>query len=77
MVTYSDLTRFCILIVALVSLCYKIFEDKKEIAATTANSGGIWHFTILNAMFLLKHLVEFAKNSHSVPMRRHLTMRAM
>ena len=29
MVTYSDLIQFCILIVALVSLCHEIFKDKK------------------------------------------------
>lgn len=30
MVTYADLIQFCILIVALVSLCYKIFKDKRK-----------------------------------------------
>ena len=29
MVTYSDLIQFCILIVALVGLCYTIFGRKK------------------------------------------------
>ncbi len=28
MVTYSDLIQFCILIVTLIGLCYKIFKDK-------------------------------------------------
>ena len=28
-VTYTDLIQFCILIVALVSLCYQIFKGKK------------------------------------------------
>ncbi|MCI5958232.1 MAG: putative holin-like toxin [Lachnospiraceae bacterium] len=30
MVTYEDLFQFCILIVALVGLCYKIFKDKRK-----------------------------------------------
>ena len=30
MITYSDLFQFCIFIVALVSLCYKIFKDKRK-----------------------------------------------
>ena len=30
MVTYSDLIQFCIFIVALVSLCYMIFKDKRK-----------------------------------------------
>ena len=30
MVTYSDLIQFCIFIVALVSLCYEIFKDKRK-----------------------------------------------
>ena len=29
-VTYSDLIQFCIFIVALVGLCYKIFKDKRK-----------------------------------------------
>lgn len=29
MVTYADLIQFCILLVALVSLCYQIFKGKK------------------------------------------------
>ena len=29
-VTYSDLIQFCIFIVALVSLCYEIFRDKRK-----------------------------------------------
>ena len=28
--TYSDLIQFCIFIVALVGLCYKIFKDKRK-----------------------------------------------
>lgn len=28
--TYSDLIQFCIFIVALVSLCYEIFKDKRK-----------------------------------------------
>ncbi|WP_243013696.1 MULTISPECIES: putative holin-like toxin [Dorea] len=28
MVTYSDLIQFCIFVIALVSLCYKIFKSK-------------------------------------------------
>lgn len=28
MVTYSDLIQFCILIVTLIGLCYKISKDK-------------------------------------------------
>lgn len=38
-ITYSDFIRFCIFIVALISLCYQIFKEKKQ-AATTANSDG-------------------------------------
>ncbi len=30
MVTYSGLIEFCILLVALVSLCYQVFRDKKK-----------------------------------------------
>ena len=30
MVTYADLFQFCIFIVALVGLCYKIFKDKRK-----------------------------------------------
>ena len=30
MVTYSDLIQFCIFIVALVGLCYKIFKGKRK-----------------------------------------------
>ena len=30
MVTYSDMIQFCIFIVALVGLCYKIFKDKRK-----------------------------------------------
>lgn len=30
MVTYEDLFQFCILMVALVSLCYQIFRDKRN-----------------------------------------------
>ena len=30
MVTYSDLIQFCMFIVALVGLCYKIFRDKRK-----------------------------------------------
>ena len=30
MVTYSDLIQFCMFIVALVGLCYKIFKDKRK-----------------------------------------------
>ena len=29
-VTYIDLIQFCIFIVALVSLCYEIFKDKRK-----------------------------------------------
>ena len=29
-VTYTDLFQFCILVVALVGLCYQIFKDKKK-----------------------------------------------
>ena len=29
-VTYAELFQFCILIVALVGLCYEIFKDKKK-----------------------------------------------
>ena len=38
MVTYSDMIQFCIFIVALVGLCYKIFKDKQKQPPTTANS---------------------------------------
>ena len=30
MVTYADLIQFCILLVALVGLCYMIFKDKRK-----------------------------------------------
>ncbi len=30
MVTYADMIQFCIFIVALVSLCYEIFKDKRK-----------------------------------------------
>ncbi|MEI3219934.1 MAG: putative holin-like toxin [Lachnoclostridium sp.] len=30
MVTYSDLIQFCILLVALVSLCYQIFKGRRK-----------------------------------------------
>ena len=30
MITYADLIQFCIFIVALVGLCYKIFKDKRK-----------------------------------------------
>lgn len=30
MVTYSDMIQFCIFIVALVSLVYEIFRDKRK-----------------------------------------------
>ena len=30
MVTYFDLFQFCMFIVALVGLCYKIFRDKRK-----------------------------------------------
>ena len=30
MVTYSEMFQFCILIIALVSLCYQIFKDKRK-----------------------------------------------
>ena len=30
MVTYSEMIQFCIFIVALVSLCYQIFKDKRK-----------------------------------------------
>jgi hypothetical protein len=30
MVTYSDLIQFCILLIALVGLCYQIFKDKRK-----------------------------------------------
>ena len=30
MVTYSDMIQFCIFSVALVSLCYEIFKDKRK-----------------------------------------------
>ncbi|MCI5869921.1 MAG: putative holin-like toxin [Dorea sp.] len=30
MITYSDLIQFCILLVALVSLCYQIFKGKRK-----------------------------------------------
>lgn len=29
MVTYAELIQFCILLVALVSLCYQIFKERK------------------------------------------------
>ena len=29
-VTYSDLIQFCIFVIALVSLCYQIFKDKRK-----------------------------------------------
>lgn len=29
-ITYAELIQFCILIVALVSLCYQIFKDRKK-----------------------------------------------
>ena len=29
MVTYSDLIQFCILLISLIGLCYKIFKDRK------------------------------------------------
>lgn len=29
MVTYADLFQFCLLIVALVGLCYEIFKNRK------------------------------------------------
>ena len=29
-VTYADLIQFCIFVVALVSLCYQIFKDKRK-----------------------------------------------
>lgn len=29
MVTYAELLQFCILLVALVSLCYQIFKERK------------------------------------------------
>ena len=29
-VTYADLFQFCIFVVALVSLCYQVFKDKKK-----------------------------------------------
>ena len=29
-ITYSDLIQFCIFVVALVSLCYEIFKDKRK-----------------------------------------------
>lgn len=29
-VTYAELFQFCILIVALVGLCYEIFKDKRK-----------------------------------------------
>ena len=38
-VTYSDLIQIGIFIVALISLIYEIFKDRK-IAATTRNSDG-------------------------------------
>ena len=28
MVTYTDLIQFCILLIALVGLCYQVFNDK-------------------------------------------------
>ena len=30
MVTYSDLIQFCILMIALVGLCYQIFNGKRK-----------------------------------------------
>ncbi len=30
MITYSELIQFCIFIVALVSLCHKIFKDENK-----------------------------------------------
>ncbi|MEO2237637.1 putative holin-like toxin [Dorea sp. YH-dor226] len=30
MVTYSDLIQFCILMIALVGLCYQIFKGKRK-----------------------------------------------
>ena len=30
MVTYSDLIQFCIFVIALVSLCYKIFQETNK-----------------------------------------------
>ncbi len=30
MVTYSELIQLCILLVALVGLCYQVFHDKDE-----------------------------------------------
>lgn len=30
MVTYSDLIQLCIFVIALVSLCYKIFKSKEK-----------------------------------------------
>ena len=30
MVTYSDLIKFCILMIALVGLCYQIFKGKRK-----------------------------------------------
>ena len=29
MVTYSDLIQFCLLIITLIGLCYKIFKERK------------------------------------------------
>lgn len=39
MVTYSDLFQLCILIVALVSLCYQIFKGEKIGRHTTTCDG--------------------------------------
>ena len=30
MITYADLFQFCLLIVALIGLCYKIFANRKN-----------------------------------------------
>ncbi len=30
MITYAELFQFCIFIVALIGLCYKVFKDKKK-----------------------------------------------
>lgn len=30
MITYSELIQFCKLMIALVSLCYQIFKDKRK-----------------------------------------------
>ncbi len=29
-ITYPDLIQFCVFVVALVSLCYQIFKDKRK-----------------------------------------------